>query len=111
MRTEGLMDWLCGCDKEATRLEVLWEWREAEAIGQERGRYVSYRCRIGCDDCVPDVEDERDRLQYFPVKLSASTKQLLVPQVVAQVLRMAPQGFLPKTDIQNALRSVHKRPG
>jgi hypothetical protein len=107
------MDWLCGCDKEATptRLEVLWEWREAEAIGHERGRYVSYRCRIGCGDCVPEVEDERDRLQYFPVKLSASTKQLLVPQVVAQVLKMEPCGFLPKTDIQRALRSVHKRPG
>lgn len=104
------MEWLCGCDKEATRLEVLWEWRDAAAIGQKRGRNVSYSCRLGCGDCVPNVEDERGRLQYFPVKLSAPTKQALVPQLVAQVLKMGPRGFLPKTDVQQALRSVHKRP-
>jgi len=104
------MKWLCGCEKEATRLEVLWEWRDAAAIGQKHGRYVSYRCRIGCGDCVPQEEDERGRLQYFPVKLNAATKQALVPQVVGQVLRIGPRGFLPKTDIQQALRSLHKRP-
>jgi hypothetical protein len=69
------MEWLCGCDKEATRLEVLWEWRRAGDIGQKRGRFVSYLCRIGCDDCVPYKKDERDRLQYFTLKLSAPTKR------------------------------------
>lgn len=102
------MKWLCGCDNEATRLEVLWEWRKAADIGQEHGRYVSYRCRIGCEDCVPYEEDERDRLQYFQVKLSATTKQTLVDQVVAQVLKMSPRGYLPKSDVKRALRNVHK---
>src|SRR5262245_41262935 len=105
------MEWLCRCDKEATRLEVLWEWRDAAAIGQKRGRYVSYRCRIGCDGCVPYEEDQRGRLQYFAVRLNAATKQELVRQVVAQILEEGPRGFLPKTDIQGALRSVHKRLG
>jgi hypothetical protein len=102
------MEWLCQCDKEVTRLEILWEWREAAALGHKHGRYVSYRCRIGCDVCVPHEHDERGRLQDFAVKLSASTKQALVSQVVAQVLKIGPRGFLPKTDIQQALRSVHK---
>lgn len=105
------MAWLCGCDKEATRMEVLWEWREGPDIGQKHGRFVSYRCRIGCEDCVPYEEDERGRLQYFTVTLRAPTKQALVNQVVAQVLRTGPRGFLPKTDIQGALRSVHKSAG
>lgn len=104
------MDWLCECDKEPTRLKVLWEWRRAGDIGHKRGRFVSYICRIGCDDCVPYEEDERGRLQYFPVKLSAPTKRALVDQVVAQVLNLRPRGFLPKTDIQEALRNVHKPP-
>jgi hypothetical protein len=103
------MEWLCGCEKVATRLEVLWEWRKAADIGQKHGRFVSYRCRIGCEDCVPYEEDDRARLQYFPLKLSAPTKQALVTQVVAQVLKMGPRDFLPKTDIRDALRSVHKR--
>ncbi len=107
-RGKSFMEWLCQCDKEATRLEILWEWRDAAALGHKHGRYVSYRCRIGCDGCVPHEKDERGRLQYFAVKLSASTKQALVSQVVAQVLKMGPRGFLPKTDIQQALRSVHK---
>jgi hypothetical protein len=102
------MVWLCQCDNEATRLEVLWEWRDGAAIGHKHGRNVSYRCRIGCEHCVPHEEDERGRLQYFALKLSAATKQALVPQVVAQVLKMGPRGFLPRTDIQKALRSVHK---
>jgi hypothetical protein len=103
------MAWLCGCDKEATRMEVLWEYRRGGDIGQKRGREVSYSCRIGCEDCVRDREDERGRLQYFELKLSAATKQALVNQVLAQVLRMDARGYLPKTDIQGALRSVHKR--
>jgi hypothetical protein len=96
------MKWLCGCDKEATRMEVLWY--------PSSGRLVSYSCRIGCEKCVPCREDEKGRLQYFDVALSASTKQTLVLQVVAQVLktRPKPRGYLPKTDIQGALRSVHK---
>jgi len=104
------MEWLCQCDKEATRMEVLWEWRDAAALGHKHGRLVSYRCRIGCDGCVPHEEDERQRLQYFAVKLSAHTKQDLVSQVVAQVLKIGPRGYLPKNDIKQALRSVHKAP-
>ena len=102
------MAWLCGCDKEATRMEVLWEWRRGGDIGHKQGRDVAYGCRIGCGDCVPNREDERGRLQYFTVKLSAPTKQALVNQVLAQILRMDPRGYLPKTDIQGALRGVHK---
>lgn len=102
------MAWLCGCNKEATRMEVLWEWRKGADIGQKHGRNVAYGCRIGCADCVPDREDERGRLQFFELRLTAATKQALVNQVVAQILRMDPRGFLPKTDIQGALRSVHK---
>ena len=96
------MKWLCGCDNEPTHMEVLWE--------SSVGRLVSYRCRIGCDKCVPHTEDERGRLQYFPVALSGATKQKLVLQVVAQILnsRPSPRGYLPKTDIQGALQSVHK---
>jgi hypothetical protein len=82
-------------------MEVLWY--------QSSGRLVSYSCRIGCGKCVPYKEDEKGRLQYFDVTLSAVTKQLLVNQVVAQVLNLKPRprGYLPKTDIQGALRSVH----
>jgi hypothetical protein len=107
------MKWLCGCDKgnEATRLQVLWEWREAADIGQTRGRYVSYRCRIGCEDCVPYEEDERDRFQYFQLKLSATTKQTLVDQVLAEVLKTEPRGYLPKSDVKGALRNVRKSRG
>lgn len=99
------MKWLCGCDNEPTRMEVLWY--------PSSGRLVSYSCRIGCDGCLPTKRDERGRLQYFQLKLSAATKQDLVDQVVAQVLNMAPRprGYLPKTDIQGALRSVHRSAG
>lgn len=102
------MAWLCECNNEATHMEVLWEWRRAGDIGHKRGRFVSYRCRIGCEDCLPYEKDERDRLQYFPLKLSAPTKQALVNQIVAQVLKTGPRDFLPKGDIREALRSVHK---
>jgi len=96
------MKWLCECDHEPTRMEVLWY--------PSSGRLVSYRCRIGCEKCVPYGEDDKGRLQYFDLRLNASTKQALVPQVVAQVLntRPKPRGYLPKTDIQGALRSVRK---
>jgi hypothetical protein len=102
------MEWRCGCGNEATRIEVLCQWRDAAAIGQKQGRNVSYRCRIGCDGCVPNEEDERGRLQYFEVKLSVGTKQALVSQVVAQIFKMHPRGYLPKSDIQQALKSVSK---
>lgn len=105
------MKWLCGCDQEPTRLEVLWEWRRGADIGHKRGRFVSYRCRIGCEDCVPFEEGPLGRFQYFPVKLAAPTKQALVPQVVGQVLKAGPRGFLPKTDVQGALRNVYKGSG
>jgi hypothetical protein len=102
------MKWLCGCDKEVTRLGVLWEWRDAKALGQKHGRFVSYQCRMGCSECVPEEADERGRLQYFPLRLNSATKSALVNQVVAQILNTGSRGFLPKTDIQGALRSVHK---
>lgn len=100
------MEWLCRCGKTATTVEVLWVWRPGAAIGHRHGRYVSYRCRIGCETCVPNGM-EKD-CQYFQVKLTAIMKQRLVGQVLAQVLNAGPQGYLPRTDLQRALRYVNK---
>jgi len=99
------MDWLCNCNKPVTTLEILWQWRDAAAIGHRRGRFVSYRCRIGCEDCVPEQNDKD--YQYFPVTLTASTKQVLRDQVLAEVMRKGLRGYLPRTDLQRALRNVH----
>jgi len=100
------MQWLCSCGKEATTVEVQWVWREAAAIGQRHGRYVSYRCRIGCGECVKGQAD----CQYFQVRLTASTKQNLAGQILAEVMNAParPMGYLPRTDLQRALRSIEK---
>lgn len=103
------MSWLCQCGKPVTTVEILWQWRDAAAIGQRRGRFVSYRCRIGCNDCVPEHRDNDH--QYFKVKLTARTKRDLVGQIVAEVLKQDPRGYIPKTDLQRALRNVRKPGG
>ncbi len=98
------MEWLCSCGKPVTTMEVMWVWRDAASIGHKHGRYVSYRCRIGCGDCVQN-RGERD-LQYFQLKLTARTKQNLVGQVLAEIMGSNPEGYVPRTDIQSALRHV-----
>jgi hypothetical protein len=100
------MEWLCDCDRQVTNVEILWQWRDAASIGQQHGRFVSYRCRIGCDNCVREHGDKN--CQNFEVRLTAQTKKVLVSQIVAQVLKQAPRGYVPKSDLQDALRQVHK---
>jgi hypothetical protein len=100
------MEWLCNCGKEATRIEILWQWRSAESIGHKRGRFVSYRCEIGCDHCVREHGEEN--CQYFEVGLNGRTKSAVASQIVPQILRQAPRGYVPKTDLKKALRDVHK---
>ncbi|SRR5258708_641860 len=100
------MEWLCGCGKPVTTLELLWKWRDAAAIGQRKGRFVCYGCRIGCGDCVHEHGDPE--YQYFPLRLTARTKQDLVGQILAEVVGKGPQGYLPRNDLQKALRSIRK---
>lgn len=100
------MEWLCNCDRAVTKVEILWQWRDAASIGHKHGRFVSYRCRIGCDNCIQKHGDEH--CQYFNVWLTARTKKILVSQIVAEILRQAPRGYVPNSDVQGALREVHK---
>lgn len=100
------MEWLCECGKPVETLECQWVWRDASAIGQRRGRYVCYSARIGCGNCVQHRAE--NGYQYFQVKLTAQTKQALVGQVLGQILHNGPSGYVPKTDIQKALRNVQK---
>jgi len=100
------MQWLCDCGKPVTTVEVLWQWRDAAAIGQKHGREVCYQCRIGCGDCVHAHGDEHR--QYFQVGVTARTKRDLVSQILAQILKQNPLGYLPRTDLQRALRLVRK---
>jgi hypothetical protein len=102
------MEWLCQCGKPVTVVELLWHWRDAADIGQRHGRYVCYRCRIGCNDCIPQQADKD--YEYFPVKLNAHNKQALVGQVLAETVNRGPRGYVPKTDVQRALRTVRKQP-
>lgn len=99
--------WLCSCGQPTTTLELVWVWREAASIGQRRGRYVCYRCRIVCDNCTekhPDAD-----YQFLRVRLTASTKGKLVDQLLAETVRTGQlRGYLPRTDLQRALRSVQK---
>lgn len=88
-------------------VEVLWEWRDAAAIGHRHGRHVCYECRIGCEDCVHEHGDQH--YQYFRVGLTANTKRALVDQLLAEVLNQNPLGYVPRTDLQKALRPVRKR--
>ena len=89
-----------------TTLALLWQWREAAAIGHQRGRFVCYRCRIGCGDCVPEQGDKD--YQCFQVRLTAGTKQNLVPQILAEIMPKGLRGYLPRTDLRGALLDVHK---
>lgn len=100
------MKWLCNCGRPVTTLELLWEWREASAIGHQHGRFVCYGCRIGCGDCVHERGDKD--YQYFQVRLTASTKRDLISQIVAEVIEKHPRGYIPRTDLQAALRTVRK---
>lgn len=100
------MEWLCTCGKPATTLELVWQWRDAAAIGQRHGRYVCYRCRIVCGDCIEKHADAD--YQFFQVRLTASTKEKLVDQILAETLQKGLRGYLPRTDLQRALRSVRK---
>jgi len=102
------MEWLCNCGKPVTTLEVLWQWRDAAAIGHRHGRNVCYRCRIGCEECVYNHDD--DDCQYFQLNLTAPTKEKLVLQILAEVLNNNPIGYLPRTDLRRTLRNVHKSP-
>jgi hypothetical protein len=101
------MEWLCSCGNQVTTVELLWKWRDASAIGQQHGRHVCYGCRIGCKDCVHEHGDKD--YQYFKVRLTARTKRDLVGQIVAEVIKQGPLDYLPRTDLQKALRSVRKR--
>lgn len=102
------MEWLCNCGKPVTTLELLWQWRDAAAIGHRHGRHVCYRCRIGCGQCIYEHGD--NDCQYFQLNLTAPTKQKLVSQILAEILNDNPLGYLPRTDLQRALRDVHKSP-
>jgi hypothetical protein len=102
------MEWLCNCGKPVTTLELLWQWRDAAAIGHRHGRHICYRCRIGCEDCVPKQGD--NDYQYFPVRLTAGTKQGLRDQILAKIIGQGLRGYLPRADLQRALRNVHKGP-
>lgn len=107
MKREESMEWLCNCDRPVTTLEILWKWREAAAIGHQRGRFVSYRCRIGCDNCASAGEHGNKDCQYFRVRLTARNKRILVRQILAEIVDKA-RDYVPKTDLQAALRDVHK---
>jgi len=99
------MEWLCSCGKPATTLELVWQWRDAAAIGHRHGRYVCHRCRIVCGDCIekhPDAD-----YQLLQVRLTASTKGKLVGQILAETQKEL-RDYLPRTDLQRALRSVRK---
>ncbi|HTA49248.1 MAG TPA: hypothetical protein VK930_07325 [Verrucomicrobiae bacterium] len=100
------MEWLCSCGKPVTILGLLWKWRDASAIGQKHGRNVCYGCRIGCGDCIQQQADPS--YQYVPVKLTAHTKRDLVGQILAEVVGKGLLGYLPRNDLQKALRSVRK---
>jgi hypothetical protein len=69
---------------------------------------VCYRCRIGCGDCVPEQGDKD--FQYFPVRLTADTKQKLIGQILAEIMGKGLRGYLPRADLQGALRAVHRSP-
>lgn len=101
------MEWLCQCGKVATTVEFQWYWRSAADIGHRQGRLVCYGCRIGCSDCVPQRAD--NDFQYFPVRLTAHTKQGLIGQILAEIVGKGPRGYVPKTDLQRALQSVRKQ--
>ena len=101
------MDWLCDCGKAPTTLELVWQWRDASAIGHRQGRHVCYQCRIVCEDCI-EKHPGAD-YQFLPVKLTAATKAQLVDQVLAETIQEGQlRGYLPRTDIQRALRSIQK---
>jgi hypothetical protein len=100
------MEWLCSCGKPATTLELVWQWRDAAAIGHRHGRYVCYRCRIVCEDCVEKHADAD--YQFFQVGLTAGTKRGLADQILAESLQKGLRGYLPRSDLQRALRSVQK---
>jgi hypothetical protein len=102
------MEWICNCGKPVTTMGIHWEWRDAAAIGHREGRFVAYRTRLGCTDCVRTTLEE-DGFQSFAVRLTGATKAALVPQLTAQILKQGPEGYVPKTDLQRALRSVTKR--
>jgi hypothetical protein len=103
------MEWLCSCGKPATTLELVWQWRDAAAIGHRRGRSVCYQCRIVCGDCVENHADTD--YQFLQVGLTAGTKRKLVDQILAETLQGGLlRGYLPRSDLQRALRSVRKAP-
>lgn len=102
------MEWLCSCGNTATTLELVWQWRDAAAIGQRHGRYVCYRCRIVCGNCV-DQHPDAD-YQWLPLRLTATTKEKLVAQILAETVNTGQlRGYLPRTDLQGAVRSLQKR--
>jgi len=105
------MVWLCNCGKAVTTLRLLWQWRDAGAIGQKHGRNVCYGCRIGCEDCLHVEPGGGEGYQYVKVKLTAPAKSALVNQILAEVINQGIPGYLPKTDLQKALRDVHKGKG
>jgi hypothetical protein len=101
------MEWSCDCGNTVTTLELVWQWRSAADIGQRRGRFVCYRCRIVCPNCIEQHPDAD--YQFMPVKLNADTKRKLVDQILAETIRGHElRGYLPRTDLQKALRRVHK---
>jgi hypothetical protein len=102
------VEWLCKCGNPVTTAEFLWHWRNAADIGHKTGRYVCYGLRLGCNECISGEHDVDSgaEYQYIEISLSAQTKQALVNQLLAEALREAPWGYIPKTDIQKALRSI-----
>jgi hypothetical protein len=102
------MEWVCNCGKPVTTIELQWVWRNAADIGHKTGRYVCYNARLGCGDCLRRPDDN-DGYQYIQVKLTAATKKALVDQILAQVLKRGTPGYIPRTDIQEALRNIRKQ--
>lgn len=104
------MRWVCQCGNEVDHMAVLWEYRTSQQLGHRRGRNVAYECRIGCVECVSYEigEDDGGCYQHFPLKLSSPTKRELINQVLAQAIEFGSNGYLPKTDIRDALVGVYK---
>jgi hypothetical protein len=104
MKIQPFTRWMCSCGKTANTLEVLWVWRAADSFKQAGN--VAYDCKIRCQDCAAKYPDQRR--QSFSVDLTMDTKGDLVRQITAQVLQQGPRGYLPKSDLTKALRTIQK---
>lgn len=101
-----MTEWLCPCgESEPTVMRILPVWSPGAR------RSVVYDLNIFCSECAQKDWDEmadyhrRGSHQDFPIRLTCSTKEMLVKQILAQAIGKA-TCYIPKTDIREALCRV-----